>query len=87
MGVGGVELVEFLARGACSESIMAEFLARGAIGIRIGIETFYNDDHSQMAHWRRKPGCTGCWCTREISEWNTHKVILCSEVFLYYRLV
>ena len=27
--------------------VMAEFLARGAIEIRIGIETFYNDDHSQ----------------------------------------
>ena len=19
-------------------------------------------------------GCTGCWCTHEISEWNTHKL-------------
>ena len=28
---------------------MAEFLARGAIKIRIGIVTFYSDDHSQTA--------------------------------------
>ena len=28
---------------------VAEFLARGAIKIRIGIETFYSDDHSQPA--------------------------------------
>ena len=26
--------------------------------------------------WRRKHGCTGCWYTHEISEWNTHKVTL-----------
>ena len=31
-------------------------------------------------HWRRKHGCTGCWCTHEISEWNTHFALKCYYV-------
>ena len=46
-----------------------------------------NQLEDKKFHWRRKHGCTGCWCTHEISEWNTHKVILCSEVFFMFRLI